>query len=382
VKVFSNNEWSPLKSVILGRFFEEFSFNVDISFKYFFKESLAYLPNSNRIKVKKQYIEELNEDLEEFKKALEKFNVKIYRPKTISKLHLFSTPNFKTELMPPLNVRDQTLILGNTIIETSVMQRSRYFENDLLKDIFYEAFLDEAKWVKMPSPTLQNKTFDVEYLNKKTKTSKEFFELKDELKNNSTIVDKNMNFNNNLKHFEMMIDAAQFVRFGKDVIVNVSNRNHYLGYLWFKRTFPEYNFHLVTHWVDNHLDSFIVPLNEGTLLLRNSAYKDILPDFLKEWKIIYCPKPSENQFPVYDKDDPILTSLYIDMNILSLDGTNIICNSLFPELGELLYKEGFNPVLVRHRHRRIFAGGFHCFTLDLQRSERLSSNKKSISFSK
>jgi N-dimethylarginine dimethylaminohydrolase len=30
-------------------------------------------------------------------------------------------------------------------------------------------------------------------------------------------------------------------------------------------------------------------------------------------------------------------------------------------------REGFTVVPVRHRHRRLFGGGFHCFTLDTVR---------------
>ena len=30
------------------------------------------------------------------------------------------------------------------------------------------------------------------------------------------------------------IDGAQFLRIGKDVIVNINSYNHYLGYLWVK----------------------------------------------------------------------------------------------------------------------------------------------------
>ncbi len=366
MKVFSINEWNPLKIVVLGRIFESYNYAIDLSFKLFFKESMGYLPQGNRIEIKKKYVDELNEDLTDLKTTLENLGIIVLRPKTISHLNIFKTPYFQTELMPPLNIRDQTLILGDTIIETSVLQRSRYFENDFLKDIFYNAFLDGARWIKMPSPILEDSSFDQENIIKKSEIKKEYFN-KDE--NGIDIVDKTPEYTYKLNKFEMMIDAAQFVRFGKDIIVNVSNKNHYLGYLWFKRMFPEFNFHLVTHWADNHLDSFIVPLCEGTLLLRNSQYKEILPDFLKDWKIIYPPIPTENIFPVYDSNDPILTSLYIDMNVLSIDGKKIICNSLFPQLSDLLYKEGFDPIPVRHRHRRIFAGGFHCFTLDIYREQ-------------
>ena len=67
----------------------------------------------------------------------------------------------------------------------------------------------------------------------------------------------------------------------------------------------------------------------------------------------------------------ILTTKYIDLNVLSVDEDKIIVNSLFPELIKTLEKHGFTPIPVRHRHRRIFGGGFHCFTLDTVREGSL-----------
>ena len=40
---------------------------------------------------------------------------------------------------------------------------------------------------------------------------------------------------------------------------------------------------------------------------------------------------------------------------------------------DLLENKGVEVIPVRHRHRRLFGGGFHCFTLDTNReSERIS----------
>jgi hypothetical protein len=35
--------------------------------------------------------------------------------------------------------------------------------------------------------------------------------------------------------YEMMIDGAQCVRLGKDIIVNVATENHWLGFQWLER---------------------------------------------------------------------------------------------------------------------------------------------------
>lgn len=332
MKVFSENEWDPLKSVIVGNAFDQMSFNVDLSFKLFFKDfyDWGWLNNTKKhIKINKQYITELNEDLDLFVDVLKKEGITVYRPTELKCVTSIQTPFWKTEMLPALNVRDQSLILGNTIIETPPMQRQRYFENELLKQIYNEGYLDGCNWLQMPKPSLSD----------------------------SSIKARN----------EMMIDGAQFVRFGKDIIVNISSDSHEQALNWFRIQFPDYNFHVINSLVENHLDSYVVPLCEGVLLLRDKEFLKQMPDFLKDWKIIYPPKITEDAFPKYNEHDTMLTTPFIDMNVLSLDGNKIITNSMFPELSEMLYKEGFNPIPVQHRHRRIFAGGFHCFTLDLER---------------
>ena len=331
MKVNSNNEWDKLETVILGNVFENFTFGVDLTFRLFFKDYYDWgwrdeLPHK-RISIKQKYLEELKEDLIGLESTLKKHVKNVLRPDPLSTIISFNTPNWKTEMLPALNVRDQTIVIGNTIVETAPMIRNRYFENDLMQDIFNECFLDGAKWIQMPKARLTEEKINT----------------------------------------DMMIDGAQFVRFGKDIIVNVATDSHYLGYLWMKRQFPDHNFHIIKSLVDNHLDSYVVPLCEGVLLLRDKEFLKQMPDFLKDWKIIYPPEISKDMFPKYDKSDIMLTTPFIDMNVLSLDGNKIICNSLFPELSEMFYKEGFDPVEVQHRHRRVFAGGFHCFTLDLER---------------
>jgi glycine amidinotransferase len=49
----------------------------------------------------------------------------------------------------------------------------------------------------------------------------------------------------------------------------------------------------------------------------------------------------------------------------------VVVNSLFPELIRLLERHGFDVLPICHRHRRLFGGGFHCFTLDVRRSGQI-----------
>ena len=113
---------------------------------------------------------------------------------------------------------------------------------------------------------------------------------------------------------------------------------------------------------DNHIDSTMLPLKEGVLLVNPKKFKEEkLPGFLKKWDRIIAPQPEDQQ--------TLLASKYIDMNVLSLDPKKVMVSNTYLPLIRLLEQNGFTPIPVQLRHRRLFGGGFHCITLDTIRSE-------------
>jgi glycine amidinotransferase len=120
--------------------------------------------------------------------------------------------------------------------------------------------------------------------------------------------------------------------------------------------------------VDNHIDSMLLALRPGVFLARHAGLRDMLPDAFQSWKFIVPPEPDPGSFPTYDDTDLVLTSPYIDINVLSLDEQRVLVNADCTGLIKTLEGEGFIVIPVRHRHRRLFGGGFHCFTLDMRRA--------------
>ena len=59
------------------------------------------------------------------------------------------------------------------------------------------------------------------------------------------------------------------------------------------------------------------------------------------------------------------------MNILSVNPSTVICDSLQEPLMRELAKYGIECVPVRFRHAMALAGGIHCVTLDLRRQGTL-----------
>lgn len=362
MKFYSKNEWDKLKTVIVGSSFHKFNLTLDLSLKQFYRHiNHMYLDKFDKNGhpfYKKQYLDELEEDLNGFVETLTKLEIEVLRPDNFKLTKKVSTPDWESYTTPPLNIRDQCIIIDNTIVETSPMIRGRYFENDYLKNIFYSHYDSDGNWLVMPRPRLRDSDFDTEYITNDK-----------ELIVNINKVEKLDNIKEDINNYEMMIDGAQFIRLNDDIVVNISNRNHLKALNWFKINFNNKKFHVIRSVTDSHIDSYFVPLKEGVLLVRHKACIDVLPDFLKKWKIIEAPKPDKNNFPSYDYDDIILTSNYIDTNVLSIDGDKIIVNSLCPELIKILEQNKFTPIPVQHRHRKIFSGGFHCYTLDVLREE-------------
>lgn len=374
--VHTYDEWSPLKEIIVGSAKNYCSHDREVSFDIFFHENLfrsdwAYprlkKSTSRRAQdrawqIKAQYVEELNEDVEGLAAALARVGVKVHRPLELP-LNAEPIRGFGWEALPvpALNIRDNTLILGDEIIETPPAIRSRYLETRLLAPVFRRYFEAGAKWTTMPRPVLTDNSFDLSYARATETTLGGPTEPIEQPESSAYDVG-----------FEMMLDGAQVLRLGKDLVVNIANENHAMACTWLERHLHDrFRVHRVHRMSDNHIDSMILALRPGVFLARHSGIKSLLPAPFNKWKFIIPPVPTGNNFPVYDDGDLVLTSPYIDLNVLSVDPDTVVANEGCPDVIRALEREGFTVVPVRHRHRRLFGGGFHCFTLDTVRTGAL-----------
>lgn len=195
-------------------------------------------------RINMESVSKRNEDLDNLAKVLESRGITVHRPDPLTKVVKFQTPTFKSEVSSANNVRDITIVYRDCIIETPTYVRNRYFENMLLYKVYNDAFDNGkgGKWIKAPNTKLSEQTIDLE----------DWRHERD--------------FTNIPKNFEMAIDGAQFLRIGKDVIVNVTTYNHYLGFQWIKSFFPETDFHMISI-ADNHIDGALICLKPGVFLV-------------------------------------------------------------------------------------------------------------------
>ena len=372
VRLNTYEDWSPLREIIVGSATNYTSHDREMSFELYFHDNIhgnsgLYIPRLDphsggdpvgRSPIKDRYLEELNEDIDGLVETLESLSVKVLRPlEKDALLGDVRTPAWSASVVPPLNVRDNTLIVGDEIIETPPMIRSRYFETQFLTPHFAEYFRLGARWTVMPRPLMTDASFDLSYAagnpNKRGPV---------EPVQSPGVSPYDVGY-------EMMFDGAQCLRLGRDVMVNIANRNHEIAVEWLERHLEgRFRLHRVYRLSDSHIDSMVLALRPGLLLVRSDAVADQLPAKLQSWDRIVAPAPARNNFPAYEDDDLVLTSPYIDLNVLSIDENTVLVNEASPELMRTLEHHGFTTVPVRHRHRRLFGGGFHCFTLDTVRA--------------
>jgi len=355
----SFDEWSPLREVVVGRAEHYTAHDVDTSWSLFYFENVAPVLTDGAggriLPIPAQLVDELNEDIAGLVDALTGCGVRVLRPAPPGKEVDIASPLWTARATPPLNVRDQTIVLGNTIVETAPHIRARLFENDLLKPIFYRYYAAGSNWVSMPRPALSAGSLDAAYFHRQGVDV-----------SRATDTDTAQGIDG--LGLEMVFDGAQCIRLGRDVLVNVANHNHELALRWLIHNVPQLRFHRLDAMADNHIDSIVVPLRPGLMLLRSPQYLPYLPQAMQSWEAIYPPPTAEPEPDYGDFGFVVPTaSRYIDINVLSIDDNTVVVSAHYPELIQVLEQRGFTVVPVRHRHRRLFGGGFHCFTLDTVR---------------
>jgi glycine amidinotransferase len=370
MKLNSYEDFSPLREVVLGSAQGYTSHVRDISFDIFFQDNVSpvhsYYPRVGapaaspadgepvRVAIKQRYVEELAQDVEGIAAALEELSVTVHRPLPLADQTVtVRALGWSAPVLPPLNLRDNTLIVGDEIIETSPMLRARYFESQLLSPVFAEYFRAGARWTVMPRPLMTDASFDPSYTDRPIGNTEWINDVRPSPYDIG---------------FEIMIDGAQCLRLGRDLVVNIANANHALACDWLERHLADrFRVHRMYRLTANHIDSMVLALRPGTLLIRTEEVLDYLPEQLRKWDAIVAPPPDPDSFPMYEDDDLVLTTPFIDLNVLSIDPETVMVNEMGVGLMRVLEKNGFTVVPVRHRHRRIFGGGLHCFTLDTVR---------------
>jgi glycine amidinotransferase/scyllo-inosamine-4-phosphate amidinotransferase 1 len=248
------------------------------------------------------YIYDMENALKIFEKELKNLDVEVLRPKEIDYQKLEGFGSYCP--------RDTILIIGDKVIFTPTVWKKRRIEWESMKEYFPEIVIPDN-----PS---------------------------------------------------VMFDAANIIRCNRDILYLVSYSGNEEGGDWLENFLgSEYRVHRIRAvYKGMHLDSTIVPLREGLVMLNSERVKEeSLPDFMKSWDKIWLAKEDLIQDPNWTQ----LTTNWIGMNIFSYDENTIFCDDKQEKLKKIFYKYNIDTIGVNLPHAKYFMGGHHCSTLDILR---------------
>ena len=353
--VNSWNEWDPLKHVIVG-----VADNCHIPAP---EPALdAKVPEDSDMKGQfgkrpQHTIDKANEQLNNFVNVLEKRGVKVDRPTPIDFSKKTSTPDWEAETMfgtmPP---RDVILTVGREMLEATMSYRCRWFEYLCYRPLLKKYYsLDKGmRHESAPKPRLTNEDYRNDYLSEKISiekrlkwTEEKFFVTTEE---------------------EPLFDAADVLRFGKDLIVQHGFTTNLKGIDWLRRHFVDHRVHTVNFPGDPypiHIDATFSPLRPG--LIINNPDRKLPNDQRKifennDWEIIDAARPAHNSPP------PLCySSVWLSMNVLVLDPKTVCVEASETNQMDQLDGLGFEVLPIPFRDVYPFGGGLHCATTDVFR---------------
>jgi len=342
--VWSCNEWDQLEEVIVGNPLNARFPTADLS------TQLAEFPDRPITEIPsgafpQQIIEETQEDLEGLVKILEGLGIAVKRPQTWPHDAKFSTIHWEAQGYYNYCPRDVLLVICDHIIETPNVIRSRAQETFSYRALLIDYMKSGAKWYSAPKPMLLDSLFEGADLNKPIP-----------------------------RNDEPAFDAANVLRFGRDLIYLVSATGNELGGRWLHSILGEqFRLHFFKDvYYGSHIDSTLVGLRPGLVLANPARVNDeTLPKILRQWKVIYSP-PMENT-DRYNADylAKSIGSDWIDMNVFSINPNLVVVDQNQPSLIRLLEREGLDVCPLKLRHSKMLGGGPHCVTLDVRRAGTL-----------
>lgn len=355
--VSSYNEWDPLEEVIVGRIDKSVFPPREIYVLGGVPEKLYALlrfVGGRKRFPKRFFYESAQRELDEFVHILEAEGVKVRRPERVDHGRKFYTPNWSSKGYTSACPRDCFLVIGNEIIESPMSWRCRYFEVHAYYSLLKEYFEKGAKWTSAPKPPLTDSFYTENYTVPRPGEPMQYV----------------------INESEIVFDAADFTRCGRDLFVTRSNVSNVSGINWLRRHLGDsYRIHTIETLSRQpmHIDTTFVPLGPGKAMI-NPRYVDKkkLPTVLKKWDILDAPEPVIVRGGFFD-ENASMCSMWLNMNVLMLDEERVIVERSQEPMIKALRSWGLKPIPCDFLHFNPYGGAFHCATLDIRRRGTLES---------
>jgi glycine amidinotransferase len=241
--------------------------------------------------------------------------------------------------------------------------RSRYFEYQCYRPLIHEYFKQGAEWTAAPKGIQNDDLYDITYPEDKSSD-----ERKAALKEGRYVTTES----------EPTWDAADFMRFGKDIFGQRSFVTNEFGIEWVRRHLRRKGFRVHSlhseDLVPKHIDCTLVPLRPGLVLENPTRKMHERHHFLENgWKIQSCVNPEGSTTDEFSDHVIRPTSVWIGMNILSIDEKTIIASEKEDDIINMLESLGFRVLRVPFKAMYYLGGAFHCATTDIRRRGTMQS---------
>ena len=299
------NEWDPLEAIIVGSATHA---NWPTSDPVFAEEGQRTLWKDSPIPsgpVPQLIIDQANRELDTLSETLLRLGVTVYRPQPM---------NFvETQGMYNYCPRDRLLIWDDIIVDVNMMYpcRDQEIQN-------YSRLLAQARQVvTMP------------------------------------------------RDQDLVLDAANVCRLGDTWLFLESASGNRAAYEWLSAQFPQVNIELCNFYAGVHIDSTIVPLREGLVMLNADRVTPAnCPRVFQDWQKIWV---TDDMIVPQDFYQYPYASKWIAMNMLVVNPETVILDAAQTQLITILKKHNIDSIPLTLSHSRTLGGGFHCVTLDTRR---------------
>lgn len=301
--IYTVNEWSPLRRVVVGSATDANWPTTDPVFAKEPEKTTWKQTPVPRGPVPQRIIDEANEDLDGLATTLISLGVEVIRPDPLN----FQVHDGMYNYCP----RDRLLIYGSTIVNPAMMYPCRDMELQC-----YHSIVDAAEHYHfMP------------------------------------------------RNEGMVLDAANVLRLNDHMLFLKSCSGNDLALAWLQQTMPDVKIESCEFYSGVHIDSTIVPLREGLVMLNASRVTEQnCPKVFANWNKIWIDDVVAQDFYQYP-----YASKWIALNLLVVDPQTIIVDQQQASMIAILEQHGFTVIPMKLRHSRTLGGGFHCVTLDLLR---------------
>jgi len=303
--IYSLNEWDPLQAIVVG---EASHANWPTSDPVFAQESQKTTWHETPVPggpVPGWIIDQTNKELDVLCETLLRLGITVYRPRPMDFVAREGMYNYCP--------RDRLLIWGDSVVDVNMMYPCR---NQEISN--YDSILSTSKNIlRMP------------------------------------------------RDQGMTLDAANVCRLGDTWLFLESASGNRAAYHWLQQQFPHITIELCNFYSGVHIDSTIVPVRKGLVLINASRVTpNTCPSAFRDWDVIWV---TDDMIVPQDFYQYPYASKWIAMNMLVLDPETVIVDAAQTKLITILKQRGIDCIPLTLSHSRTLGGGFHCVTLDIRR---------------